>query len=161
METEEIKQQLISPPAKSIVRVIVASIALLIGIAMIILTVIPSQEQLPLSALLLACYLIPFSIYHLLEGIGISVRTMLGAAYLKINNETISIKQTSFSSLKQIKWDNVRKVRITLFSILFYDEEDKPTEIRYDNLDYSLIQRLKKLVRYFSEQRNILIINSK
>jgi hypothetical protein len=152
-------ENLIVSPQKSLSRKILGSIGIILGIAMFILYAV-EKPQYYIFIIIYAAYMIFAGVVFVIDGSGISISGMLGKAFAKIDAEQIKVKPGIFNKEFVVSWKDVEKVEFKLFSIQFFGADGNLLELKYDNLDYTVIQKIKQVVANLASTKNIQVVKN-
>src|SRR5665647_2240328 len=152
-------ENLIVSPQKSPSRKVLGSIGIILGIAMLVLYAV-EKPQYYILMIIYAAYMIFFGVVFIIEGSGVSISGMLGKSFAKIDDEEIRVKPGIFNKEFVASWKDVKKVEFKLFSIQIFGADGNMAELKYDNLDYAIIQKIKQIVEDLASSKNIQIIKN-
>lgn len=152
-------ENLILSPQKSLSRKILGSIGIILGIAMFILYAVEKPHYY-IFMIIYAAYMFFAGVVFIIDGSGISISGTLGKAFAKIDAEQIRIKPGIFNKEFLVNWKDVEKVEFKLFSIQFFGADGNMAELKYDNLDYTVIQKIKLVITDIAFTKNIKVVKN-
>jgi len=94
-------------------------------------------------------------ISHLIEGLGYSIESFFGKAYILINSELISIKAGIFSKQQSVNWNEIESIDYKLNRFEVKKTDNTSMIINLSMLDYVSINEIKKTIDCIAKGKNI------
>jgi hypothetical protein len=92
---------------------------------------------------------------HIIAGLGYSIESIFGKAFIKIDNDNINIKLGIFEKEKKVNWKDILSIdyKPNNFKILKRDNSIQLFSI--SKLDYSCISEIKEIISRLAEDKKI------
>ena len=92
---------------------------------------------------------------HILTGLGISIESFFGKAFVHIDNETIDIKLGVFEKEFKIDWQDIKSIDYKSGDYTFQKLDNSSIFFPISKLDYSSILDIRNTLLKFAESKNI------
>jgi hypothetical protein len=98
-------------------------------------------------------------IIHTFEGLGFSIASLFGKAYISIDNEQILIKRGIFDKEQKIYWNSIKTIfyKLNKFRIQNIDNTDMTLDLT--KFDYELKNEIKEIIENIAKDKRILTDN--
>ncbi len=116
---------------------------------------IKSSEVLSTGRFLMFLGFFFLGLLYLWLGLGKNPFTVLGTAFLSIDDEKIILKNTRFSKEDVIDLNSILKIDIKVSSIRIVAGNNTAYEFAYDHIDEEIIKKLKSTLVKLCKERNI------
>ena len=127
-----------------------------LGFAMLFFSAVLFVYSFYTSNFLLTAYFFFFSIMsisHIYEGSGKSINSIFGERFLSVNKEKIEFKEKSRKQSVVIYWDSVESIKFATTKFVINSKEKRKTEIEYNKLSYTTVQKLKEILAAIEQQK--------
>ena len=94
-------------------------------------------------------------IVQILAGRGISPEKIFGEAYINIDEKMISIKPNAVKKGNSIQWKDISFLNYNLGKFSFTLKNQQIQEVSVHNLEYSVIQDIKKSIASIAKKKEI------
>ena len=152
----ELKRDLLKISKKSLFRIILGIGFPVIAITWIVVRKIEYDDIRPFDWLYFGLFVFS-GIIHIFEGFGYSFSKLFGNAFILIDQDVIRIKTGVLEKEQRILWDEIASIdyKPTFFQIT---KIDKTTiNLKLSDLDYSLIQEIKEIIRHIGKEKDSLV----
>lgn len=99
-------------------------------------------------------------IVNIIESFGISIYTLFGKAFLKINENSIRYKSKVFSKELILNWHEVKEINFNKSKISIISTNKSHFDILFSKFDYISIQEIKNIITEIAEKNNLLLKNN-
>jgi hypothetical protein len=151
---------MIITPERNNKRIIIGSLGIIPILVILFIKLTNPITFIPWWIYLLVLYLFVYGIFHFYEGLGNSFVRLFGNAYVKIDYEKIRFKPSVTSKKLIINWENIDIIEFKQLSVKFYNKDNTFPLLKYGELDYSLMQKIKQSISEIAALKNIQMVNS-
>ena len=92
-------------------------------------------------------------IAHTLYGFGSSIERLFGKAFILIDKEKIAVKIDPFEKEQNALWNDVKSIESKPSKLMVIKTDNTNLNIDFSNLDYALVQNIKKSIHGFAEEK--------
>jgi len=152
----ELKRGLLKISKKSLFRIILGIGFPIIAISWIVAINVEYDDIRPFDWLYFGLFVFS-GIIHIFEGFGYSFSKLFGNAFIMIDQNIIRIKNGVLEKEQHILWNEIASIdyKPTNFQIT---KKDKTTiALKLSNLDYSLIQEIKEIIRHIGKEKGTFV----
>jgi hypothetical protein len=149
-----LNENLITLPERSLLRIIIGITGIICG-AVLLFIYLTEEPKHKIFMIFYSSWMIIFGLIFLYEGTGRSIENLMGDAFVKIDPVTIRVKSGVLKKETTIEWKNVDRIEFKLFSIQFFDSNGNLSELKYDNLEFVVIQKVKQVVSDLASAKKI------
>ena len=101
---------------------------------------------------------IVYGIVYTIEGFGVAFLSLLGKAYVVIDQDGISIKTGIFDKAQKILWNAISSIDYHPLSFHVHRLNNTDLKLKLSGMDYSLIQEIKKVVGFIANEKGIPVL---
>ncbi|MGK9477994.1 hypothetical protein ACSSV9_14405 [Melioribacter sp. OK-6-Me] len=122
-----------------------------------------NDNNLSLFNIIYSLYFLLLGISFYYDGLGKSLSSLFGGAFIDLTNEYFKIKPSTFSKIYSFNWDKIKSIKIGVVNIEIIGADDKLHKIDLSTLDYPVVIELKQRLSELSKNtvlENIQLIKN-
>ncbi len=150
----EFKRDLLKKEKKSIFRIVLGILLLVILGMWIINRILDNQIIRPLDWLFFGIIALN-GIVHIIEGSGFSIAKLFGNAFVSIDDKLISIKLGIIDKEQNIYWNSIKKIDYNLNKFKIQNIDDVIITLDLSKFDYALKNEIKESIISIAKNKNI------
>ena len=139
---------------KSLFKVIFGILVFLFAISWIVVRVIGNRSITPFDWIYFGVFSFNGAI-SFIEGLGVSIESYFGKAYILINLEYISLKASIFDKKQYIDWAEIKSIDYKLNKFEIEKTDNTNMVLDLSKFDYTSINEIKKAINDIAEGKNI------
>ena len=152
----ELKINLLEKKKKSLFRVILGIGCVLIVSSWILFIFIERGIIRPFDWFYFGIFMLN-GVIHFVEGLGYSLESLFGKAYILINSEIISLKSSAFDKEQSVNWNEIKSIYYKIDRFNIKKTDDTTIFINISKFDYKLMRQIKETVDCIAKAKNIQI----
>ena len=117
-----------------------------------------NTEPLSLFAWGFFAFLLFNGIWHVWEGMGLSINRLFGKACIIINEEIIYLKDRIFGSALKLSWDLVKSISFKSYRVEVLEANGNCVEFDLSKMNFKQFEKVKQAIRYMAEKKEIGIV---
>ncbi|MDR2145717.1 MAG: hypothetical protein LBE91_04570 [Tannerella sp.] len=153
----ELKIDLLKGRGKSRLRIVFGVLCILLSGAWLIVGILEKESELLFLWILQGLLFTLMGIVHLMEGLGYSLGSYFGRAFVLINSEVISLKTNIYGKGQCVNWSEINSMNYQLNKFNIQKTDNTTVSISLVELDYLSVQEVKKTIYSIAEEKNIQI----
>jgi len=150
----EYKKDLLKKSDKSIFRLILGISMCVISILWIVARLAENDLIRPFDWVYSGIFALS-GVTHILTGLGISIESFFGKAFVYIDNEMIDIKLGVFEKEYKIDWQDVKSIEYKLGDFTIQQLDNSSIFFPISKLDYSSIIGIRNIMSKLAESKDI------
>ncbi len=150
----ELKRDLLKIEKKSIFRIILGLLFIVISIIWIADKGINKQAIRPFDWAFFGVFLLN-GIVHSIEGFGFSFARLFGRAFIKIDQEKIVIKTGIFAKEQSVAWQDIKSISNKPVRFQITRNDGTLLTLNLSRLDYLLLKEIKSTIENIANQNGI------
>jgi hypothetical protein len=154
----ELKRDLLRKGKKSVFRIVLGIVFLLISIAWIAVRFIEHQSV-TFFDWFYAGIMFMNGVVHATEGFGFSFASLTGKAFIHINSHKILLKKGVFFIEQGILWSDIKRIDYKLIQYQIVLKNEKTETLDISKLEYSLVKEIKETISFIAKEKGIAICN--
>lgn len=154
----ELKKDLLKKNKKSLFRIILGILFLVISILWITDRIIDNLTIRPFDWLYTAILLLN-GFVTTIDGFGVSIERLFGKAYIFIDNEQISIKRGITDKEQKIYWKSMKAIDYKLNKFRIQNIDNTSMTLDLSKFEFALKNEIKETIICMAKEKNILTSN--
>lgn len=154
----ELKKDLLKKNKKSLFRIILGILFLVISILWITNRIIDNLTIRPFDWLYTAILVLNGLVYTI-DGFGFSIARLLGKAFIFIDNEQISIKRGITDKEQKVYWKSVKAIDYKLNKFRVQNIDNTSMTLDLSKFDFVLKNEIKETIISIAKEKNIQTSN--
>ena len=154
----ELKKDLLKKNKKSLFRIILGILFLVISILWITDRIIDNLTIRPIDWLYTAILLLN-GFVSTIDGFGVSIERLFGKAYIFIDNEQISIKRGITDKEQKIYWKYMKAIDYKLNKFRIQNIDNTSMTLDLSKFEFALKNEIKETIICMAKEKNILTSN--
>ncbi len=150
----EINRDLLRKEKKSVFRIIIGILFLVISVFWIIDRKINSQIIRPFDWFYTGIFVLN-GIVHSIEGFGFSLAKLFGKAFVIIDKDRIAIKTSVLDKEQKVFWIDIKSIESKLNKYQVLKTNDTNLTIDFSKFDYALAKNIKETIRGIANEKGI------
>lgn len=151
-----LKHDLLLIERKSLFRIILGIIFLMLSLAWLVIKETNEQIVRPFDWLFLGVFLIN-GIVHLIEGSGYSLSRLFGKAFILIDIERIVIKTGVFAKAQNISWQDIKSITHKPVRCQIVRNDGTLITLNLSKLNYSLVKDIKSTINDIANEKGLKV----
>lgn len=149
-------RNLLAPPQKSTVQTLLGIFLLIFAVAWLVFRILDGEPSIRLSDWVYAAFFFISGIVYTLSGLGKSVETFFGEAFILLDADCIHLKLGVLKKETKISWEDIESITYepTLFRIHTHDNATHVFDV--SELDFSCLQELKKVMAEMAAEKQVM-----
>lgn len=149
-------RNLLAPPQKSTAQILLGIFSLILAVAWPCFRILDGEPSIRLSDWVYAAFFFISGIVYTLSGLGKSVETFFGEAFIHLDAYCIRLKLSVFKKETKINWEDVQSITYepTLLRICTHDNSTRVFDV--STLDFSCLQDLKKVLAEIAVEKQVM-----
>ena len=148
----ELKIDLLKEKRKSLLRVVLGILSFLVAIGWMITKIIGKEVVRPFDWVFCGIFALN-GIAHFTEGLGYSLESFFGKAYVLINSEIIALKASIVNKEQLIHWDEIQSMEYKLNKFEIKKTDNTLLVINLSNFDYLLKEKIKQTIQCIAKEK--------
>ena len=128
---------------------------ILISLAIIMISVESNNQVIKPIAWFNSGILVLAGVIHCLAGFGFTFKRLFGKAYILIDEEKIAVKLEPFKKEQNALWNDVKLIEFKPTKLMVIKIDNTSLNIDFSNLDYALVQNIKKSIHGFADEKGL------
>jgi len=150
----ELKRDLLKFEKKSVFRIILGLLFLIIAVIWLAEKEINLQMVRPFDWVFFGIFLLN-GVVHSVEGFGFSIAQLFGRAFVLIDDSKIAIKTSFFSKEQHIAWQEIKSISNKPVRCQITRNEGTSLTLNLSKLDYLLIKDIKATIEYIAKEKGV------
>ena len=148
-------RNLLVPPQKSTAQILLGIFSLIFAVAWLVFRILDGEQIRPSDWVYDAFFFVSGIVYTL-SGLGKSVETFFGEAFIHLDAHCIRLKWSVFKKETRINWENIQSITYepTLLRIHINDNSTRVFDV--STLDFSCLQELKKVMAEMAAEKQVM-----
>jgi hypothetical protein len=154
----ELKRDLFRNGKKSVFRIVLGILFLLISVAWFVIRIIDNQ-RVSFFDWFYASIMFVNGLVHATEGFGFSFLNLTGTTFIHITTDKIQLKKGVFLKEQIILWSDIKRIDYKLIQYLIVLKNEKTETLNISKLEYSLVKEIKETISLIAKEKDIEIRN--
>lgn len=150
----ELKKDLLKKEKKSVFRIILGILFFAISLYWITDRIVANLIIRPFDWLYTGIFALN-GVVHTIEGFGFSIARLFGNAFVRIDNERISIKLRIFDKEQNVYWDSIKAIDYKLNKYQIQNLDNTSLTLDLSKLDYALKNDIKTIIDSIAKDKNL------
>jgi hypothetical protein len=148
-------RNLLVPPQKSTAQILLGIFSLIFAVAWLVFRILDGEQIRPSDWVYDAFFFVSGIVYTLL-GLGKSIETFFGEAFIHLDAYCIRLKLSVFKKETKINWEDIQSITYepTLLHIHINDNSTRVFDV--STLDFSCLQDLKKVLAEIAVEKQVM-----
>ncbi|MFN3782499.1 MAG: hypothetical protein ACK4R6_01155 [Spirosomataceae bacterium] len=148
-------RNLLAPPQKSTAQTLLGIFSLIFAVAWPVFRILDG-EPIRLSDWVYAAFFFISGIVYTLSGLGKSVETFFGEAFIHLDAHCIRLKLSVFKKETRINWEDIQSITYEPTLLRIHINDNSTRVFGVSTLDFSYLQDLKKVLAEMAVEKQVM-----
>jgi len=152
----EFKLDLLLQEKKSVFRIVIGILIILVSVAWVISRFIEYQDISVFDWIFGGIFALN-GIVHILGGFGVSFLRVLGESYILINNDKIALKSSVLAKERSISWHETKSIEYKSNRFKITKTDNTTLKLDFSKLGFAILKEVKEVIGSLAKEKGVPI----